>query len=268
MAATVACQPSSCCTTVQTVNVPGVEGVAGTPGTNGVSSFTFTSASFVIPAVNSTVTASVLSSVWIAIGELLFVGDGSNMGTFQVTAIPSSTQVTLKFLGYPLDSAPAATITLGATVTPTGQKFTPAAPQTVYGSGTVYEMTASAAQLAVGTNPPTLTLASTGQWLIYGFANVKLLSVTWAAVHTWDLHIRRTNNTATDLTPAQSMVTPICTTLTSELNAVQLPPISYAGTAGDTLELWGSLSALPDNTAAGVHAVQVTQTALVAVRLF
>jgi len=258
-----------CCTTPQTTNIPGTEGLPGLNGNPGINAFTATTADFVIPAINSTVTALVLSSVWMAIGELLFVSDGTKQGTFQVTALPTATSVTLKFLGYPLDSNPGDTIASAAIVTPTGQKFTPTSPQTVYGSGTVYEMTAAPAQLAMGTNPPTLTLPDTRTYLLMALANIKFLSVTWAANHTADIHLRRTNNTAADLVPSLTLTTPIITTITDEYGEFATPPIIYTpAQAGDIIQLWGSLSAQADNYSAGVHAVQVTQTALVAIQLF
>src|SRR5206468_822119 len=117
-------------------------------------------------------------------------------------------------------------------------KFTIPSPQTVYGSGAVYEMTAVAAQLAMGAGPPTLTIGSTGLFLLFALANVKFLSVTWAANHTMDLHLRRTNNTAADLVPAMTLTTPIITTITDTFGLFSLPPIAYTpAQAGDTIEL-------------------------------
>lgn len=265
MSAIAPCVP--CCATSTPVQIPGVEGLPGIDGANGVSAFTATTSPKVLQAVNATQTFDVLNSDWMAIGEFLFVSDGTDWGTFQVTAIPTSTSVTLKFLGRPGDASPGVTIDAAAVVTPTGAMFSTPAPTSKYGSGTVYEMTATPAQLAVGTNPPTITLPATGNFLLYAMANIKFLSVTWAANHTADVHIRRTNNTPADLAPAMTLTTPIITTITDEFGLFNLPPIYYAGTSGDVLELWGSLSAVPDNNAAGAHAVQVTQTAIMAVQL-
>lgn len=267
MPAPVQCAP--CCTTPLTISVPGGQGLPGGAAINGINAFTATSASFVIPAINSTVTINVLNSQWMAIGELLFISDGIKQGTFQVTAIPTTSSVTIKFLGFPGDSTPGSTIGSPAVVTPTGQKFTPPSPQNVYGSGAVYELTATPAQLAMGANPPTMAFAGSGTFLVWAWANIKFLSATWAANHTMDLHVRRTNNTPTDLAPAVTATTPIITTATQNFGSLwQLPPLIYVATIGDVLELWGSLSAQLDNYSAGVHAVQVTQTALIFQQLF
>ena len=263
----VQCQP--CCISTVTVAVPGVQGLPGNAGANGINAFTALTAPLVIPAVNSTVVAQVLNSQWIGIGELLFASDGIKQGTFQVTAVPTTTSVTLKFLGFPLDSTPASTIGAGGIVTPTGQKFTPPTPQSVYGSGAVYELTATPAQLAVGASPPTMAFAGSGTFLVWSGASIKFLSATWAANHTMDLHIRRTNNTPTDLAPAMTITTPIVTTATQQFGSLfSLPPLIYPATAGDVLELWGSLSAQLDNYSAGVHAVQAVQTWLIFQQLF
>lgn len=266
MPATTQCTP--CCTTPQVTNVPGVAGDPGASGADGINAFTATTTNTTIPAVNSNVSVNVLNSDWMAIGELVFLSDGTDFGTFQVVTITSQTVVSLKFLGYPLDAAPGAIIGSGAVVTPTGQKFTAPTPQSIYGSGAVYEMAIATANLTMGSGATTLTLAGAGKWLLFAQANVKFLSVTWAANHTLELHLRRTNNTAADLTPTMTMTTPIITTITDTFGLFSLPAIPYVpAQAGDIIELWGSISALPDNTAAGTHAVQVTQTALVALQI-
>lgn len=123
MSATSPCIP--CCTTPQSVNVPGPEGDAGTNGTNGVNAYTLTTADFVVPAIGATVTISVQSSAWMVVGQVLIVTGPAN---FLITVIPNGTSVTAMFLGYPGDVAPAATISSGAKVSPSGLR----------GGGTVY----------------------------------------------------------------------------------------------------------------------------------
>src|SRR5690349_2961104 len=98
MSATSPCVP--CCNTPQTINIPGSPGSAGAAGTNGVSTFSLTTADFVVPALNATVLVSVSSSLWMVVGQVLIVGQGpgavlANPGpaTFVVTSIPSTTTV-------------------------------------------------------------------------------------------------------------------------------------------------------------------------------
>jgi hypothetical protein len=258
-----------CCPTPQSVAIPGIEGSQGTPGTNGVNAFTFTTADFVLPPVNNTVQVFALNTTWMGVGELVFISDGTTFATFQVTAIGSSTQFTAKFLGYPLDASAGATILLGAIVTPTGQRPSSFAPQTAYGSGAVYELIVTDALLNVGTNPPTLTLTGTGTYLIFGTATVNLQAAV-VANESVNIHLRRTNNTPANIAPTQLNMLPNSgvTLLTQGVGVLSLPAVAYAGTTGDIIELWGNIGVQISNFAAGVHTVRVTQTGLLAIRLF
>jgi hypothetical protein len=94
---------------------PGQTGSNGTDGARGISAFCITTAQFRVPASGASVTAAVgnhLGITWadwtvpFAIGQAVYVEGG---GYFEVTARPSSTQVTLKNLGY-TGNQPAATI--------------------------------------------------------------------------------------------------------------------------------------------------------------
>lgn len=118
---TVPCVPG-CCSTVPPVQIPGAEGEPGigTNGTNGINAYTVTLSDFVIPAINSNVTIGVGTSLARVVGEIVFVGDGTNEGHFQVASIPGDNSLELKFLGYNGDSAPGVTVAAGAGLTPSG----------------------------------------------------------------------------------------------------------------------------------------------------
>src|SRR6185503_10034829 len=95
---TVDCGPA-CCTTVPPVQVPGLEGDAGlvgTDGTNGVSAYTIVLDDFIIPAIGSNVTVTVASSVWMVVGQKIFVGDGTDSGYFEVVSKPGVSSVVLQ----------------------------------------------------------------------------------------------------------------------------------------------------------------------------
>jgi len=122
--------PLQCCTpcaTTETVNTPGGEGAAGTDGTNGINAYTTLTANLVIPAEAANVTAYVVSSVWMVIGQVLIIGEGiipssapNGWANFQVAAIPDATSVTLTFLNYTGDQIAGQTLASGATVSPAG----------------------------------------------------------------------------------------------------------------------------------------------------
>lgn len=260
MPATVPCVP--CCPTAQSVNVPGVEGIPGSNGLNGINAYTITTADFVIPAVNSTVTVSVVSTAWMVIGQIVVA---TGPATFRVTTITDGSTVVLTFLGYPGDLSPAVTISSGAGISPAGVLSILTTPLTVYGSGTAYSLTNSSALLALGTTTPSLTISAAGTYLLLARARIDFngLGVTNGRVVT--IKLRRTNNTAADLTNGSAAFScPVNTTGTGTAGMVNLPPIVYATpNNNDVVELWGSVSVV-DN-AGNLHCVEAS---IVAVKLF
>lgn len=103
------------------VQVPGIAGApgVGTNGANGSNAYTTLTANFTVPAVDATAVADVGSSSWITIGQILFL---QLAGYFEATAKPTSTQVTLKNLGY-------APNVLAGTVIPTFSQLSPSGLQ-------------------------------------------------------------------------------------------------------------------------------------------
>lgn len=115
MSATAPCIPG-CCSTTQTVNVPGSEGDDGLDGSDGQNAWTLTTSLFTVPAVGDTVTIPVLSSLWMAIGQVLVV----NGTYFKVISKASATTFLGQNLGYSGSVAPAGTIAAGSTISPAG----------------------------------------------------------------------------------------------------------------------------------------------------
>lgn len=96
--------PSSCCSSscpdVEVINVPGAQGTAGADGadgTDGVNGYAIVAATEtdVVPAIGGTVTVTVDSSDWIAVGMNVYI---EGLGYFEVTAVPTTTTVTLEYL--------------------------------------------------------------------------------------------------------------------------------------------------------------------------
>lgn len=120
-------QNTDCCETTcdatSTVNIAGPTGAAGTNGTNGTNgsnAFTATTASFIMPAVSSTVVVAVSDSVWMSVGQTLYVSGG---GYFEVTAKASATSITVKNLyAVPTNSAQSVTVASASTVSSAGVK--------------------------------------------------------------------------------------------------------------------------------------------------
>lgn len=87
-------------------------------GATGQSAYTTTSAGFTMPAVSSTVTVSVASSTWMSIGQMLYVQDA---GYMRVSAVPTTTSVTLTNVGTTGNAAATTAIVTARTVSAAGE---------------------------------------------------------------------------------------------------------------------------------------------------
>jgi hypothetical protein len=61
---------------------------------------TETNGTFTIPAAGSTVAVTVQSASWTAVGQTLYISDGTNAGFFEITVRTSATSITVKNQGY------------------------------------------------------------------------------------------------------------------------------------------------------------------------
>ena len=143
--------------------------------------------------------------------------------------------------------------------------WTARAPITVYAAGTAYTLTNSSAALDFGTTDPVLTVNVAGTYLLLARVRVDLNAATFAANQTLTLKLRRTNNTAADLTSGStSYVIPIVTTITQTLDIVELPPVIYTtANADDAVTIFGDLTVAP-----GAGTVTAVQAEIVAIRLY
>lgn len=245
------------------MNVPGVEGPPGTPcvpcadGVDGKNSYTVTTLDYTIPDVGSNVTVTVSDSSWMIVGQIVI---STGPATFKVISKPTTTTAVLQFLGYLGDEAVGTVVTAGAGIGPSGVSgfF---ANQTVYGSGTAYAVTATPELIALGTTTPSLTFSETGTYLLFSRVRWDYAAATFAAVRTVTTKLRRTNNTATDLTNGSAgWKTQIITTLTFTAIDQAMPPVVYNATAGDIVELWASIDVVP--SAGALNAVEAEIVAL------
>lgn len=259
-----------CCTTTQNVQVPGVagdDGADGADGSNGVSAYTLTTADFTVPAVGANVTVSVGNSSWMVVGQPIFVQGPAN---FVVSSKPSSTSVILTFQGFEDDVAPASTISSGAGVSPGGSQASAvtASRLSAYASGGSYDLDATPQILDFTTTDPELTINEAGTWMILARARVDYFFATYAADdNDFHLKLRRTNNTAADLSNGQAnFKMRDVTTAYFTAGVVNLPPVFYTTTnVDDNIELWGWLDTLPDNDPLGV--IRVYEAEIVAIKI-
>ena len=134
-----------------------------------------------------------------------------------------------------------------------------------YTAGTVYTLTATSALIDFSTTDPSVVLDQAGTYLILSGANSKLNAATFAATQTITCKLRRTNNTAADITNGVETVTlPIVTTNTNHAGTFNMPPVIYTtANTDDIIQMWSLVSTLPS---AGSVSIQFAY--IVAIRLY
>ena len=245
--------------------------VAPSDGAIGLSAFTTTTANVTLPAQNANVAVSIVNGQWMKAGQKVFVSDGTNWGTFQVVTVPTSapfTTATLQFLQVTGDAVPTTVIASGATVTPIGVQGA-AGTNGFTVAGSISATTAQTQQLT--TTPAqamslTLTLAASAgkTYLLFARCRLDYVGATFAANRTVTFKIRRTNNTAGDVTNGiTTFQTAVITTLSYTAGNLVVVAIPYttAGTS-DIIQPFVSIDVLPS-----AGSIQVIEGNITAVEL-
>lgn len=133
------------------------------------------------------------------------------------------------------------------------------------GAGTAYALTATSAAVDLGTTDPVVTLNKAGTYLLIGRANLQYAGATFAANRTVTLKLRRTNNTAADVTGATTALgTNVTTTVTGTLGTVVIPAVLYTtANTDDAITIFGDVSVIPT-----AGALNVTEASIMAIRLY
>lgn len=136
---------------------------------------------------------------------------------------------------------------------------------TAYGVGSAYSLTDSAAAIDLGTTDPAIVLAKAGTYLIMAQVNLQYNGATVAA-ETATVKVRRTNNTAADLSAVVVIDLPASTTLTHMYGTVTIPPFFYTTSAtDDAVTIFGNVSAA---LSAGTIDATAIGTSIVALRVY
>lgn len=136
--------------------------------------------------------------------------------------------------------------------------------RTAYGAGTAYGLTNAMAAIDFGTTDPAITLTAVGTYVLFGQVLLAYNGATVVA-ETASVKIRRTNNTAADLSAVVLIDLPVATTLTHSYGIVTIPPVVYTTAAvNDALALYGQVSA---TLGAGSIDATAVGTSLVAMRI-
>ena len=136
---------------------------------------------------------------------------------------------------------------------------------TAYAAGTAYALTNTAAAIDVGTTDPAITLNVAGTYLIMAQVNLTYNGATVVA-ETATIKVRRTNNTAADLSAVVVLDLPPSTTLTQTFGVFTIPPFIYTTAAtDDAVTIFANVSAA---LSAGSIDATAVGTSLVAIRLY
>lgn len=273
------CLPA-CSSTPITVSVPGPTGTTGTTGAN---AFTVTTSSFVVPAVASTVTVPVVETSFMAVGQYLYVTDGTSKSIFQVSSIGSLTSVTLTYIADPINTQAGNTMGSNAAVTPAGFNGGPpvTTPISIANGGTA-ATTKAGAQTALGlgqssivSTAATLTQVittsfvqigansavapSAGKYLVTGFFGVDWAGVTFSASRVISGKARNTVQlvdygianidtqilTTATFPTSHYVIPPMVATLAANDAVQMLITINTANTAGTLTCIVGSICLTP-----------------------
>lgn len=271
--------PSSCCNPCDPKTIVEVPGVEGEPGVDGINAFTNTAQNFDLPAAaGDSATFIVANNQWVAVGQNLFVSDGTHMGTFVVTSL-GDFSIDGNWLQYSGDSAPGTTILTGAKVTPAGNQ--PSVPIAITDGGTG-ATGANTAQENLGLGQPikqqnssalaytitnsyasvgiTITATVTARYQVGGFVAVKYTGTTFASSQTLSIRARNVTSGVT-LSETTALTDTPTTTGYPTLHYV-LPEVSVDIGVGETVELQIQLSTVPSAGTAVVSAGSLHATPL------
>ena len=135
----------------------------------------------------------------------------------------------------------------------------------VYASGTAYSLTITSALLTFGTTSPSLTIDKAGTYRIYARAQVTRNNSSHVSSHTISFKLRRTNNTAADITNSTTTFSDDAHSTSYETEHQDiLPEIIYTtSNTDDIIQLWGVASSAGTG---GTH--DVDEACIVAERLY
>jgi hypothetical protein len=134
-----------------------------------------------------------------------------------------------------------------------------------YSSGTVYNITTTSAKVDFGTNDPVITITTPGTYLLISNIRIDYTGLTNLAANTVTSKLRRTNNTAADLTNATGdFVVPPVTLLTATGGDCDINTVVYTtANSNDVIELWAARSG-----SISVGNIQAGNAWIMAVRLY
>lgn len=127
-------------------------------------------------------------------------------------------------------------------------------------AGTVYTLTATSAAVDFGTTDPVVVLPYAGRWLLSANAQMDNVAATYASSRVLTLKLRRTNNTAADITGGSVVSqTGVTTTVTGQLWQATIPPTLYdTSNTDDSITLYADVSVIASAGSSTVTSARIT----------
>lgn len=137
-------------------------------------------------------------------------------------------------------------------------------PLSVYGVGTVYSLTNTSALLDFGTTDPSLTINAAGTYLIIARAKLDFNAATFIAARTTTIKLRRTNNTAADLSSGSVTAKAAISISAQTFTFIdQTWSVTYTtSNSNDIIQIFGSIDTVP-----GAGSVDASEASIIAIRL-
>lgn len=137
-------------------------------------------------------------------------------------------------------------------------------PLAVYAAGTVYTLTATAAAVAFGTTSPVIVLNKAGKYRISARVQMRHAGAEYSTSREVITKLRRTNNTAADLTGGSTTIpTGVITATTGLFTVFTLPDVIYETTRDDdSITIFSSVAVLPT-----AGSTDVTEASIIAQRI-
>lgn len=134
--------------------------------------------------------------------------------------------------------------------------------QSVYATGTAYSLTQTTALLHFGTTDPSLTITTTGTYLLMARINIDYNSAAMATQRTLSFTLQRSSGTPASINNSSTSFITVGINANYTAGIIDLPPVFYAATANDVIQIWGKVDTLPTS-----GSIDITEASLIAIRV-
>jgi hypothetical protein len=183
-------------------------------------------------------------------------------GYFAVVSKPTTTSTILTYLQYAGNTETGETVAAGAGVSPAGTQGPNATllpTLSDYGVGGSQALTDSSVQLLTAS----VTLTTAGNYLLMATVRLDKDVVTFPVSQTITLKLRETTVGADVPNAIVNLATGTPTAESGTLAIAAIPPVDYTATAGDEIQIFGSIDAT-----AYAGAIEAVEISLLAIKLF